>query len=102
VYDSQPDLTIASATWSDPEASASAEVNATGKVVYGYNLRVPTSGVYTITYTFPNVSITGVDAGSCVSEATGSTCSLVINVGGGGGGGGGKSGGKPPGAGEGE
>jgi hypothetical protein len=75
--------------------TASGEINATGKIVYGYNLRVQQAGTYLITYTFPRVTFVGAcNAGSCVgSEAT-----LEINVSGSGGGGGGK----PPGAGEGE
>lgn len=43
---------------------AGAEINATGKIVYGYNLRVPDAGTYEIEYTFPNVSLTGYDIGS--------------------------------------
>ncbi len=70
--------------------TASGEINATGKIVYGYNLRVQLAGTYLITYTFPRVTFVGdCNAGSCIgSEAT-----LEINVTGGGGGGGG---GKPP------
>ena len=87
VYDSQAWLNI---TGPDPnwevDEAATAEVNATGKVVYGYNLRVPATGDYTITYTLPNVDITSSDAGTC----GGQECSLVITVGTGGGGGGGK------------
>lgn len=41
-----------------------AEINATGKVVYGYNLRVSDTGEYRITFTTSaNVTFTGVDAG---------------------------------------
>ncbi len=46
--------------------AATAEINATGRVVYGYNLRVTAAGVYTITFTFPNVTISGADAGTVV------------------------------------
>jgi hypothetical protein len=76
----------------DPGSNPTAEINATGKVVYGYNLRVPAAGAYTITFVIPNVDITGVDAGTFVSDPEGAdTVTLVINVvGGGGGGGGGK------------
>jgi hypothetical protein len=75
--------------------TASGEINATGKIVYGYNLRVQVAGTYRITYTFPRVTFTGLcNAGSCA----GSEAVLEIMVAGGGGGGGG--GGKPPGAGE--
>ncbi len=65
--------------------AATAEINATGRVVYGYNLRVTAAGVYTITFTFPNVTISGADAGT----VSGSSVSLDITVAGGGGGGGG-------------
>jgi len=73
------------------------EINATGKIVYGYQLIAPMPGQYLITFTMPNVTITGCDVGDCLD---GTSVSLTITVGGGGGGGGG--GGKPPGAGEGE
>jgi len=95
VWDSQADLLITGEEFERSESPASAEVNATGKVVYGYNLRVPATGDYTITYTFPNVDVTGIDDGECVPLDTGGTaCSLVITVGTGGGGGGGKKGGR--------
>jgi hypothetical protein len=81
-----------------PEQLVKAEVNAGGRVVYGYNLRVPSAGPYLITFTMPNVTFNECDAGDC----EGSVATLQITVGGGGGGGGGKGGGKPPGAGEGE
>jgi len=66
---------------------ASAEINSTGRVVYGYNLRVPTAGDYTITYTFPGVTITSTDIGS----ADGGSVSLTVTVTPGGGKGGGKN-----------
>ncbi len=66
------------------DGPAAAEINATGRVVYGYNLRVTAAGRYVIEYTFPNVTVTGADAGTVV----GSTVSLTITVTGGGGGGG--------------
>ncbi len=70
---------------------ASAEINAKGAIVYGYNLRVGVAGEYEITYTIPNVDITGVDAGTLGVEPDGSdTVTLVINVVAGGGSGGGK------------
>jgi len=68
------------------------EINATGKIVYGYQLIAPAPGQYVITFTMPNVTIAGCDVGTC--DAT--SASLQITVGGGGGGG------KPPGAGGGE
>lgn len=73
---------------------AGGEINATGKIVYGYNLRVTAPGIHRITYTLPNVSLDSCDAGVC----GGNTAYLDIVVGTGGasgGGGGGKGGGKP-------
>jgi len=68
---------------------ASAEINATGKIVYGHNLRVPAMGEYTITYTFPGVTIDSTDAGTVIQGDAGDSVSLTITVGSGGGGGGG-------------
>lgn len=87
VYDSQTWLTIVGNDVVVVDEAATAEINATGKVVYGYNLRVPSAGTYEITYTVPNVNITAADAGIC----GGQECSLLITVtaGGGNGGGGG-------------
>lgn len=87
VYDSQASLTIVGNDGVVFNGPATAEINATGKVVYGYNLRVPSAGTYEITYTLPNVNITDSDAGIC----GGHECSLLITVtaGGGNGGGGG-------------
>jgi hypothetical protein len=67
-----------------------AEINATGKVVYGYNLRVSAAGQYEITFVIPNVDITGVDVGTYTNDIEGGadTVTLVITVIGGGGGGG--------------
>lgn len=60
---------------------ATAEINATGNVVYGYNLRVSTAGFYTITFTIPAVTFPdGTDTVSLEIEVT---------TGSGGGGGGG-------------
>jgi hypothetical protein len=58
------------------------EINATGKIVYGYQLTAPVPGQYVITFTMPNLNITGCDVGTC--DAT--SASLTITVGGGGGG----------------
>jgi hypothetical protein len=83
---------VATGTYVVPLGSnPTAEINATGKVVYGYNLRVSAAGEYEITFVIPSVDITGVDAGTYVTDLLGpDTVTLVINViqGGGGGGGG--------------
>lgn len=65
---------------------AGAEVNATGRVVYGYNLRVSELGQYVIAYHFPGVTLSGTDVGSVDA----STATLIVSVGSGGGGGGGR------------
>jgi hypothetical protein len=92
------------ATWSvmkdggyviEPEPIGS-EINATGKAVYGYNLRVGEAGSYTITFSFPNVLLTSGSHGTepvCAVDGTGAVVppcdvSLDINVVTGGGGGG--------------
>jgi len=63
---------------------ASGEINATGKIVYGYNLRVQQAGTYRITYTFPRVTFVGdCNAGTCFnSEAV---LDIVVTGSGGGG-----------------
>lgn len=74
-------------------SNPTAEINATGKVVYGYNLRVSAAGQYEIAFVIPSVDITGVDVGTYVSDPEGpDTVTLTINVtmGGGGGGHGGR------------
>jgi hypothetical protein len=81
-------LTIAGPGYSLNEI-ASAEINATGRIVYGYNLRVPTAGDYTITYMFPGVDVTSTDIGSVIDDEAGDSVTLTITVSGGGGGGGG-------------
>ena len=65
-----------------PGTKATAEINATGRVVYGYNLRVTQAGQYLITYVTKAVTLTNADPG----DLTGTTISLVINVVAGGGG----------------
>ncbi|MCB0156703.1 MAG: hypothetical protein KDD83_01120 [Caldilineaceae bacterium] len=75
----------------DLGSNPTAEINATGKVVYGYNLRVYVAGEYEITFVIPSVDITGVDVGTYTTDPLGpDTVTLVINVIAGGGGGGGK------------
>jgi len=91
VYDRAGWLTITKdgATEAFVDEAATAEINATGKVVYGYNLRVPETGVWVIEFYMPNVVFDGCDAGTCSDQ----TATLPITVIGGGGGGGGKKGG---------
>ncbi|MFN2320290.1 MAG: hypothetical protein ABR500_11510 [Dermatophilaceae bacterium] len=76
------------------DAAATAEINSTGRVVYGWNWQLPEAGEYLITFTAPNVTFVGSDVGSVVD---GDTVTLLVNVaataGGGGGGGGGQGGG---------
>jgi hypothetical protein len=70
-----------------PLTPPTAEINATGKVVYGYNLRVSTAGNYQIQFTTsPAVTLTDVDAGELIDV---NNVSIDINVGPGGSGGGG-------------
>jgi hypothetical protein len=91
VYDGQARLKIEKVGGSTvvEEHLVKPEINAGGRVVYGYNLRVTAAGQYLITFTMPSVTFDGCDAGTC----EGSTASLPITVIAGGGGGGGK--GKP-------
>ena len=66
--------------------TAGGEINATGKIVYGYNLRVTTAGTYRITYTFTKVNFAGdasCDAGHCLG--TEAYLDIVVTGGGGGG-----------------
>lgn len=72
-----------------PGSNPTAEINAGGSVVYGYNLRVTSAGMYEIAFVIPSVTITGVDAGSFTTDPlTPDTVTLVINVIASGGGGG--------------
>ena len=85
VYDGQARMSIQAypdGAFVVPDSPTKAEINATGKIVYGYNLRVPSAGPYLITFTLPNINLTGCDDGAC----SGSTAALLITVGGGGGG----------------
>jgi hypothetical protein len=78
-----------------PGTSPTAEINATGKVVYGYNLRVGAAGPYRIQFTSSDpVMFDGVDAGGHL-DAHNVYIDITVVTGGGGGGGGGKGGGKP-------
>ncbi|MDO8148294.1 hypothetical protein Q6350_07600 [Isoptericola sp. b515] len=75
-----------------------AEVNSTGRVVYGYNWQKPVGGEYLITVTTPAVGLGATDAGT-LSDSDGDgvddTVTLVVNVGNKGGGNGGGNGGRP-------
>jgi hypothetical protein len=66
------------------DEAAKAEINSTGRVVYGYNLRVTSAGTYRIEFTAPNVSITSADGGTVVGNTV--TLDIVVQPGGGGGG----------------
>lgn len=63
---------------------ATAEINSTGRVVYGYNLRVPYATTYVLEFTAPDVDITTVNKGSLTDLTTGDKVTLEIVVGGGG------------------
>jgi hypothetical protein len=66
------------------------EINATGKIVYGYNLRVTAAGQYEIRFaSTPAVTFTAVDAGTF--DANNAYLDIVV-----GGGGGGRGGGNRP------
>ena len=68
---------VANGTYVVPEGTpAKGEINATGKVLYGYQLKVTTRGQYEITYTLPNVTIIGADAGTYGVH----TVSLIITI----------------------
>ncbi|HEU4513326.1 MAG TPA: hypothetical protein VFR87_09495 [Nocardioidaceae bacterium] len=72
-----------------------AEINSTGRVVYGYNWQKPLTGDYTITFHAPTVLLSTTDAGTLFdSDADGDydSVKLTVTVGnkGGGGGGGGR------------
>jgi hypothetical protein len=66
------------------------EINASGKIVYGYNLRVTEAGTYTIHFNAPNVAFTGTDSPDERNDANNAYLDIVVtakNTGGGGGGG---------------
>lgn len=91
VHDPDATLTIEKIVDGTPVSTvyngeAGAEINATGKIVYGHNLRVIEAGWYRITYTLPNVSLTGCDLGDCANDATKAVLEIEVIPGGGGGG----------------
>ena len=88
-------LTITNPSGVTSTLNVAAEINATGRIVYGYNLRVTTAGTYVLHFTVPSaVTINGANRGTVTVNPDGSaTLSLPINVAGnaGGGGGGGRN-----------
>ena len=77
---------VATGAYVVPEnTKATAEINATGNVVYCYNLRVSSAGDYKITFNIPTVAITGTDAGDFTANSV--TLTITVTTGGGGGGG---------------
>ncbi len=97
VYDNAATWTITDANGASvlPTSLASAEINSTGRYVYGYNLRVGVPGEYTIVFNAPNTTIEGTDNVPTAEIVDTSTVKLIINVVAGGGNGGGKGGGRP-------
>jgi len=81
-----------------PGTNPTAEINATGKVVYGYNLRVSEAGNYRIQFTStPAVTFTGQDAvNGGIDDANNVWIDIEVLSGGGGGGGGGGGNGNGP------
>ena len=75
------------------DGNFTAEINSTGRVVYGYNWQKPLAGEYTITVTLPDVTITGADAGTWTTNTVSLKVKVALSAGRGGGGG--KGGGKP-------
>jgi len=102
VHDSQITFSVQNLTTGvyavPPGTNPTAEINATGKVVYGYNLRVGVAGPYRITFTTsPLVHFMGQDAAKgAVVDTDGdglfeeAYIDIAVTTGGGGGGGGGK------------
>ena len=72
VYDSQAWLTIVGNDVVVVDEAATAEINATGKVVYGHKPACSKRWNLQITYTLPNVNITAADEGICGDQE----CSL--------------------------
>ena len=95
VYDANATLSIVNDATSAVVHSgvAGAEINATGKVVYGYNFTAPTAGTYTITLRTPDVTISKADAGTSTANSVSLTITVGGNSGGGRGGGVGRGGG---------
>lgn len=94
VWDAGARLTISNETGAVLyDGPYTAEINSTGRVVYGYNWQKPVAGTWTIAFYAPDVVIGATDAGT-LSDADGDgaidTVTLTVNVaikaGGGGGG----------------
>ncbi|KAA5542272.1 hypothetical protein FYK55_15850 [Roseiconus nitratireducens] len=68
----------------------SAEINSTGRIVYGFNWQNPKAGDYVITVIAPNIAITAADAGEILPDNM-----VAVNVTVGNKGGGKGSGGRP-------
>jgi hypothetical protein len=87
VWDAGARLTIKTAdgltTVFDGEATA--EINSTGRVVYGFNWARPVAGDYVITFYAPNVTIATTDAGTIVNTHTVTLPVKVASKAGGGG-----------------
>ena len=89
-YDAGATLSIYNKTtqsWVLQAATASAEINATGAVVYGYNWgsgkgskSTLTAGDYTITFYAPNVSFAGTDAGTISADGHTVTLDVTVNA----------------------
>jgi hypothetical protein len=78
------------------QGPASAEINATGRVVYGYNLTVTAAKTYVIEFTVPStsgVTFKSADLGTVTATATAQMATTEITVAGNSGGGGGGGGG---------
>lgn len=102
VWDNGVTLDIRSTDGTIVEADStaySAEINSTGRVVYGYNWQNPVAGDYTITVTTSGVTLGSTDAGTLVDsdgDGTLDTVTLDVTIGNkGGGGGSGGQGGRP-------
>lgn len=63
---------------------AGGEINATGKIIYGYGLRVTEPGTYRLTYSFTNVNITRCEEPAAVCGGTTASLDIVVAAGGGG------------------
>ena len=86
----QWDIHLQNSTSTVFAGDATAEINATGRVVYGYNLRVQTAGTYVLEFTAPGLTLSSPNGGT----VNGDTATINIVVTSGGGGGSGRGGGR--------